>query len=108
VPVTRALRSEEIRGRYEELTGEVIVETFATRGLDPLETPAVLVASHGPFAWGSDVDHAVENAVALETVAAIALQTVALKDDVDSLDENLLERHFSRKHGPGAYYGQSQ
>ena len=106
VPVTRALLGEEIRGNYEELTGEVIVETFAARGLDPLETPAALVASHGPFAWGADVEHAVENAVALETVAGLALQTLALKADVASLDDDLLERHFSRKHGPGAYYGQ--
>ena len=108
VPVTRALAHEEIRGSYEELTGEVIVETFASGGLDPLETPAVLVASHGPFAWGADVERAVENAVALEAVAGLALQTLALKADVASLDEELLERHFSRKHGPGAYYGQGR
>jgi L-ribulose-5-phosphate 4-epimerase len=106
VPVTRALVSEEIRGSYEELTGEVIVETFAARGFDPLETPAALVASHGPFAWGADVERAVENAVALETVAGLALQTLALRADVSSLDDDLLERHFARKHGPGAYYGQ--
>jgi len=108
VPVTRALVGEEIRGSYEELTGEVIVETFESRGLEPLETPAVLVASHGPFAWGADVERAVENAVALETVAGLALQTLALKADVASLDDDLLERHFSRKHGPGAYYGQER
>jgi L-ribulose-5-phosphate 4-epimerase len=106
VPVTRALASDEIRGSYEELTGEVIVETFSTRGLDPLETPAALVASHGPFAWGVDGERAVENAVALETVAGLALQTLALRADVPSLDDELLERHFSRKHGPDAYYGQ--
>jgi L-ribulose-5-phosphate 4-epimerase len=108
VPVTRALAREEIRGGYEELTGEVIVETFASGGLHPLETPAVLVASHGPFAWGADVEDAVENAVALEFVAGLALQTLALKADAASLDDDLLERHFSRKHGPGAYYGQGR
>lgn len=108
VPVTRALAREEIRGNYEELTGEVIVETFVGRGLDPLETPAALVASHGPFAWGGDVERAVANAVALETVAGLAMQTLALRADVASLDDDLLERHFSRKHGPGAYYGQDR
>jgi L-ribulose-5-phosphate 4-epimerase len=108
VPVTRALAREEIRGSYEELTGEVIVETFAARGLDPLETAAVLVASHGPFAWGLDVERAVENAIALEVVAGLALQTLALRADVASLDHDLLERHFTRKHGPDAYYGQQR
>jgi L-ribulose-5-phosphate 4-epimerase len=108
VPVTRALARDEIRGSYEELTGEVIVETFSARELDPLETPGVLVASHGPFAWGLDVARAVENAVALEVVAGLALQTLALSADVASLDADLLERHYTRKHGPGAYYGQER
>jgi len=106
VPVTRPLVRREIHDGYEERTGDVIVETFAARDLDPLETPAVLVASHGPFAWGADVERAVDNAVALETVAGLALQTLALRADAASLDDDLLERHFSRKHGPGAYYGQ--
>jgi L-ribulose-5-phosphate 4-epimerase len=108
IPVTRPLARDEIHGSYEELTGEVIVETFATRELDPLETPAVLVASHGPFAWGIDVERAVENAIALEVVAGLALQTLALRADVASLDDDLLERHYSRKHGPDAYYGQAR
>jgi L-ribulose-5-phosphate 4-epimerase len=106
VPVTRALTGDEIHGDYEERTGDVIVETFEERGLDPLETPGVLVRSHGPFAWGADVDGALENAVALETIAAIARDTLALRADVEALDGDLQERHFSRKHGPGAYYGQ--
>jgi L-ribulose-5-phosphate 4-epimerase len=106
VPVTRALTADEIDGEYEERTGDVIVETFEQRGLDPLETPAALVVSHGPFAWGVDVADALENAVALETVAALALDTLALRPDVASLDTDLHRRHFSRKHGPGAYYGQ--
>ncbi len=106
VPVTRALEPDEIHDNYEERTGAVIVETFDRLGIDPLETPAVLVASHGPFAWGGDVEHAVENAVALEAVASIALQTLALRPDVASLDGDLLERHFTRKHGPHSYYGQ--
>jgi L-ribulose-5-phosphate 4-epimerase len=106
VPVTRALTADEIHGAYEERTGDVIVETFEQRGLDPLETPAVLVASHGPFAWGGDVEDALENAIALETVAALARDTLALRVDVASLDDDLHQRHFSRKHGSGAYYGQ--
>jgi L-ribulose-5-phosphate 4-epimerase len=108
VPVTRALARDEIRGSYEERTGDVIVETFTSRGLSPLETPAVLVVSHGPFAWGADVEHAVENAIALEVVAGLAQQTLALSADVASLDEDLLERHYTRKHGPDAYYGQER
>jgi L-ribulose-5-phosphate 4-epimerase len=106
VPVTRPLTTDEIYGDYEERTGDVIVETFEERRLDPRETPAVLVVSHGPFAWGAGLGDALENAIALETVAAMALDTFALRADVASLDGALHQRHFSRKHGPGAYYGQ--
>ena len=106
VPVTRTLAAAEIHADYEQRTGDVIVETFESLGLDPLETPAALVASHGPFAWGLDVAQAVENATALETVAELALYTLVLKAEAPALDDDLLERHFSRKHGPGAYYGQ--
>jgi len=106
VPVTRALTREEIEGEYERLTGEVIVETFSELGLDALATPAVLVASHGPFAWGGDAADAVENAVALEAVAAAALRTELLRPGVEPVGDALLRRHFLRKHGPGAYYGQ--
>ena len=106
VPATRRLLPGEIADGYEERTGNVIVETFALRRLDPLETPAVLVASHGPFAWGADVAQAVENAVALELVAAIATSTLALEPTTGELQPELLERHFTRKHGPGATYGQ--
>ena len=106
VPVTRPLAADEIQGEYEQRTGDVIVETFESRELDPVETPAVLVASHGPFAWGIDVGQAVENATALETVAELALYTLVLKAEASALDKDLLERHFSRKHGPNSYYGQ--
>jgi L-ribulose-5-phosphate 4-epimerase len=106
VPTTRALEQNEIEDSYEERTGDVIVETFVGRGIDPLETPAALVLSHGPFAWGTNLEGAVENAVALEVVASLAFQTLALQPSAASLDGHLLERHFSRKHGPGAYYGQ--
>jgi L-ribulose-5-phosphate 4-epimerase len=106
VPVTRALAPDEIAGEYERATGDVIVETFDRHGLDPLERPAVLVASHGPFAWGPSVELAVENAVALEVVAASAYRSVTLSGALDPVPDELLEKHFSRKHGPGAYYGQ--
>lgn len=107
VPVTRPLGGAEIAGEYEERTGAVIVETFAERGLDPLEMPAVLVASHGPFVWATDVERAVENAVALEAVAASAYRSVVLAGGLESISVELLDKHFSRKHGASAYYGQS-
>jgi L-ribulose-5-phosphate 4-epimerase len=106
VPVTRALTEEEIAGAYEARTGDVIVETLAECGLDPLEMPAALVASHGPFAWGVSVEDAVENAVALEAIAAAALRTEQLSPGTGPVAAELLERHFHRKHGPAAYYGQ--
>jgi L-ribulose-5-phosphate 4-epimerase len=106
VPVTRALTPEEIGGAYEERTGDVIVETFERRGLGPLELPAVLVASHGPFTWGADAAQAAENAVALEAVAASALRTLLIAPEAEPAGDDLLLRHFRRKHGPEAYYGQ--
>lgn len=106
VPVTRALTAGEIGGDYERATGDVIVETFATLGLAPLEVPAVLVASHGPFTWGASVAGAVENAVALEAVAAGAYRSVALTGELETIAAELHEKHFSRKHGASAYYGQ--
>jgi L-ribulose-5-phosphate 4-epimerase len=106
VPVTRELTSEEIRGEYEARTGDVIVETIEALGLDPLEMPAVLVRSHGPFAWGADEARAVENAIALETTAALGIEALALTPDLSPVSADLLEKHFRRKHGPSAYYGQ--
>jgi L-ribulose-5-phosphate 4-epimerase len=106
VPVTRELSAAEIAGDYEERTGAVIVETLADRRLDPLELPAALVASHGPFTWGADVEQAVENAVALEAVAASAYRSVALAGALEPIPAELLGKHFSRKHGDAAYYGQ--
>jgi L-ribulose-5-phosphate 4-epimerase len=108
VPVTRALTRDEIDGDYETCTGDVIAETFDQRRLDPIQTPAALVASHGPFTWGTSPAAAVENAIALELVAAMALDTLVLEAEAVVLGDDLIDRHFSRKHGPGAYYGQPQ
>lgn len=106
VPVTRSLTPGEIGGEYERATGDVIVETLAALGLEPLAMPAVLVASHGPFVWGATAEEAVENAIALEMVAAGAYHSVALAGELEPVAPELLEKHFARKHGPSAYYGQ--
>jgi L-ribulose-5-phosphate 4-epimerase len=108
VPVTRPLTAAEIEGEYEEATGEVILETFVRLGHAPLDRPGILVASHGPFVWGASVEEAVENAIALEEVAAGALRTRQVRADVPPIDDHLRRRHFRRKHGPEAYYGQSR
>jgi len=104
IPVTRKMTEEEIAGNYELETGNVIVERF--RDLDPLEYPGVLVDSHGPFAWGSTGEKAVENAVAMELVAETAYYTLQLAPERPSIDQTLLDKHFKRKHGKDAYYGQ--
>jgi L-ribulose-5-phosphate 4-epimerase len=106
VPVTRALRPEEVAADYEAATGRVIVETLEAVGLDPIEMPAVLVVSHGPFTWGSDPASAVDQAVALELVAAMATRTLALDPAARPMAPHLLDKHFRRKHGASAYYGQ--
>jgi L-ribulose-5-phosphate 4-epimerase len=106
VPVTRGLTATEIGGAYEANTGETIVEAIEAQQVDPLELPAALVRSHGPFAWGADAEDAVENAVALEAVAELAFRTLALRPDAPQIDPVPLRRHFLRKHGSGAYYGQ--
>ena len=108
VPVTRPLRDEEIDGDYELATGTVIAETLAGLGLDRLAMPAVLVAYHGPFSWGRVAADAVANAQAVELVAAMAARTLVLAPDAAAMPEHLRERHFGRKHGPGAYYGQGR
>lgn len=106
VPVTRQMTAREIAGDYEAATGDVIVERFRRGGLDPLEIPAVLVASHGPFTWGPDPESAVENAIALEHVAGIARRTLLISPGARRVGRALRERHHTRKHGPSAYYGQ--
>jgi L-ribulose-5-phosphate 4-epimerase len=106
VPVTRPLTDREIAGDYERETGEVIAETIGRLGIDPLRMPAVLVLSHGPFTWGGDPAEAAANAATLEIVAAMAWRTLALVPTMPPIGAALSARHFSRKHGPHAYYGQ--
>lgn len=107
IPVTRDLTADETGSAYETRTGDVIVETFERRRIDPGEVPAVLIGSHGPFTWGRDAADAVETAIALEVVAQLALHTSQLAASPPvPIADSLLERHHSRKHGPGAYYGQ--
>ncbi len=103
IPCTRKLTKREIEGNYEVETGNVIVETF--KNLSPVVMPGVLVNCHGPFAWGNSPENAVENALILEEVAKMAFRTLRLKD-VPSVDQSLLDKHYLRKHGKNAYYGQ--
>lgn len=105
VPCTRRLTEKEVKGQYEQETGNVIVETFRQSKIDPLAVPAVLVARHGPFTWGKNAVEAVHNAVVLEQVAKMAHHTLSA-GKVDGIDQFLLDRHYLRKHGKDAYYGQ--
>jgi len=104
VPCTRLLTAREIKQDYEANTGRVIVETF--KKANPLHFPGVLVASHAPFAWGTTVEQAVENAVVLEHLARLASETLCVKSSVKPMPRALLDKHFLRKHGHDAYYGQ--
>jgi len=104
VPCTRAMTAQEIRADYEANTGKVIVERF--KDLDPMHLPGVLVAGHGPFAWGADPAGAVRNGVILEYLALLAARTLAIDPYARAISKDLLDKHFLRKHGPEAYYGQ--
>lgn len=104
VPVTRPLTAAEVEADYEAKTGDVIIERFA--GLDPRTMPAVLVAGHAPFTWGSDAAASVKNAIALESVAEMALGTWLLNPQAPLLENYVLDKHYERKHGDNAYYGQ--
>jgi L-ribulose-5-phosphate 4-epimerase len=104
VPVTRPMTPEEIKSAYEWETGNVIVERF--KALDPMQIPAVLVHGHGPFAWGPTSAKAVENAFVLEVVAEMALKALQINPQVQPLAQSLVDKHFLRKHGTSAYYGQ--
>lgn len=104
VPITRPMTPSEVAGAYEANTGQLIAEAFTN--LEPLEMPAVLVWGHGPFTWGADSAAAVKNSVVLEQVCRMALGALQLNPDLEPLPDYLLARHFQRKHGSGAYYGQ--
>jgi len=106
IPCTRSMRNEEIQHDYEWNTGEVIIETFAQRGLSPSAIPAVLVNSHGPFAWGKDAHAAVHSAVVLEEVAYMGLFSQQLTANLPPINQTLLDLHYLRKHGENAWYGQ--
>ncbi len=107
IPCTRAMTPEEIVGEYEKKTGAVIIETFKERDIDPMQIPGVLVKSHGPFAWGKDAMEAVHNAVVMEEVAAMNFRAMMLTPDIGRMQKELLDKHYLRKHGAKAYYGQN-
>ncbi|MGV3240476.1 class II aldolase/adducin family protein, partial [Streptococcus hyovaginalis] len=107
VPCTRSLTEEEIKGSYEREKGNVNVETFYQNGINPNEIPSVLVYSHGPFAWGKNAKEALHHAVILEEVCKMAYHTLNLNPTISSMDQHLLDKHYLRKHGAYAYYGQN-
>lgn len=105
IPCTRPMTDREIRGEYEKETGNVIVETFADR--NPADIPGVVVCSHGPFAWGTDPMNAVHNAVVMEEVAFMNWHAMVLNPELGPMQQTLLDKHYLRKHGKNAYYGQN-
>lgn len=106
IPCTRLMTEPEIVNDYEYNTGQVIIETFRSRGISPTAIPAVLVNAHGPFAWGKDADNAVHNAVVLEEIAYMGIFSRQLTPGIKNMQQDLLDKHFLRKHGANAYYGQ--
>ncbi len=107
IPCARNLTQEEIDEDYEKNTGLVIIETFKERDINPVYVPAVLCKNHGPFTWGKDAAEAVHNAVVLEEVAKMAARTEMINPQVKPAPDSIKEKHFMRKHGPNAYYGQN-
>src|SRR5690625_4336780 len=108
IPVTREMKKDEIQVDYEKQTGSVIIETFNERGIDPNQVPGVLVNDHGPFTWGSSPAEAVHNSVVLEQVAEMTYHTLQLNNKNVQMSQNLLDKHYLRKHGKDAYYGQGK
>jgi L-ribulose-5-phosphate 4-epimerase len=108
VPICRILNESEVGEAYERLTGVAIVERFQELGIDPLQMPAILQHYHAPFTFGKSPLKSVENAIALEYCAEMALKSLQLNPELQPLPQHLLDKHFLRKHGPGAYYGQAK
>ena len=108
IPCTRQLTPEEVESAYEKETGTVIIEAFRDRGIDPVAVPGVIVYKHGPFAWGKNPNHAVHNAVVMETVANMAYHAEQINPQGTPIERYLLDKHYMRKHGPNAYYGQKK
>ncbi|QQA76586.1 L-ribulose-5-phosphate 4-epimerase [Pectobacterium parmentieri] len=106
IPCTRLMTQDEIAQHYEQETGNVIIETFRQRGISPTDIPAVLVNAHGPFAWGKDAHNAVHNAVVLEEIAYMGIFSRQLTPGITAMQQALLDKHYLRKHGKDAYYGQ--
>lgn len=107
IPCTRDMSEAEVKGQYELETGNVIVERFRKDNINVVHTPGVLVKNHGPFSWGKDADNAVYNAVVMEQVAKMAFVAYSVNPNL-TMNPLLVEKHFSRKHGPNAYYGQKK
>ena len=108
VPITRRLSKKEIESSYEVETGKVIIEKLKQIKLNPLECPGIIVLNHGPFAWGPNLEKAVEHAEVLEYIAKMAFNALLINPDLNKIDKSLLNKHFFRKHGPNAYYGQNE
>ena len=108
VPCARCLTTEEVEEDYEKNTGKVIIETFNSRQLKPVHVPGVICHSHGPFTWGKNAAQAVYHAVVLEEVAKMAMYTVTVKPEAAPAPQHVQDKHFMRKHGPNAYYGQKK
>ncbi len=108
IPCTRQLTPEEVERAYEKETGTVIIEAFRERNIDPVAVPGVIVYKHGPFAWGKNPNQAVHNAVVMETVANMAYHAEQINPKGTPIEQYLLDKHYMRKHGPNAYYGQKK
>ena len=108
IPCARSLTPAEVEEDYERNTGKVIIETFTGRGLNPVHVPAVICRNHGPFTWGKNAAQAVYHAVVLEEVSKMAMYTCQINAQVESAPQHVQDKHFMRKHGPNAYYGQKK
>lgn len=107
IPCSRPLTKEEVESEYEKNTGLVIIETLKNRNINPMDIPGIIIASHGPFSWGKDAKQAVYNAVVLEELSKMAYRTIQINPNIKQVEKYLLDKHYFRKHGKNAYYGQN-